>query len=194
MATATDIANMALTMALTGTIGNINDATRNASVCRTSLPLAKGVVFRQYDWNCLQKRAALAKLADVPVFGFANTFKLPEDFMRLSKVSFGRSHKWKVEGRNLLTDAPSVSILYVADTEDYTVLTSDLMAALAAKLAVIISPTVNTKVGVARDCEVAYKEALGNAIASDSAEVSPDDAIDANDWVNARHGNADTDY
>ena len=80
-------------------------------------------LLRQQNWNFAQKRVTLVELATAPVWDFAHQFQLPENpyCLYVLETSLGSDEPWRLEGRALVTDASSVSILYVARITDVTV-------------------------------------------------------------------------
>src|SRR5512146_3270209 len=110
MASQISICNMAV-VALgndSDIIMNLEENTKTARVLRVAWDISVKDVLRDHNWGFAKKRAQLAQLADVPLFGFAYAYKLPSDFVRLAQ--FGETPEdhneldFVLEGQNLLTD------------------------------------------------------------------------------------------
>jgi hypothetical protein len=132
----TDIANLALNHVGEPTIMDINDKNNaTARVVKSIFDQTFREVARDHEWNCLKKRVEAAQLTAAPVFGFSYQYQLPSDFIRLLRLN-GRdirqaTNVYEIEGLNLLTDATSAKIQYIADIKDTTIYDTMLVEALA---------------------------------------------------------------
>lgn len=106
------IANRALLRIGSKAISSLDDGSTSANYCTQLLPQAIDSVFAVYPWRDSLKRAQLAPLATTPAYGFAYQFALPTDFARLKSVDI--EGEWSLEGKNILTDAEAVNIVYAA--------------------------------------------------------------------------------
>ncbi len=190
--TSTDIANDCLHFIGLESVSNIDtDPSKRAQICRRWLPIKRQELFRRHPWNFLIRRAQLAATAETPVFGYAYSFQLPTECLRLYKVQAVNEYDYpecdyKLEGRTIVTNQATCYITYITDTEDYSQMPADIRMALVYGLGVAVAPVLTGKPQITNLCTQAYKEALAEAISADSTENYPDQPLDAEDWVNAR--------
>lgn len=124
MATALEIANMALFECGADAISAFSDATEAARAVNTAWPFVRRSVLRMHPWNSPTKRVTLTADATAPNWEYAARYALPGDFVRLLEIEGDDSEDWRVENGFILTDAPSsIKIRYIYDT---TSLSSDL--------------------------------------------------------------------
>lgn len=146
MASKTEIANMALHRIGAQRIMDINDAdSKSARVVRDFFEHTVREVGRLAEWQCLKDHATLGQLSEAPAFGWDYAYALPVNFLRLVKLN-GVSYRGEpgddheIQGRNLLTDAETAEIEFIAykeDTGDYDPLfVKAIVAKLAAEIAV----------------------------------------------------------
>ena len=96
-------------------------------------------VLRSHPWNCLKRRAVLAKNTTGPDFGWENSFTMPTECHRLITVNGYDSDYvqdyYEIEGRDILTDAEECKITYVLYSEDTTKYDALLIQAIVTLLA-----------------------------------------------------------
>lgn len=136
-------------------ITSLNEGTQGADECKLRYDSARLALLRLFDWDFAIGRVLLARKADTPAFGYKYEFALPSDFVRLSRtkedearasdygytnnpiyiegIGYSYNEKYKIEGRNLLSDRESVGIVYVKDVVD-TSLFDSLFSELLVRL------------------------------------------------------------
>ena len=145
----TQILNLALARIGENRVIDIDDTTQDAARQGRLLyePTAREVM-RAHPWNCLAARQQLAANSPAPAFGWAYSYTLPTQCVRLIKVNGYSTDDgyiqdlYKVEGRDILTDAENMFIEYVEYTDDVTkfdpLLDRAIVTLLASYLASII--------------------------------------------------------
>lgn len=150
MASKTEICNYALALVAIESISSVDAATEPARLCKLHLEQTTREVLRMAYWRSCRRRAALVLNTQAPAFGWAKSYPLPVDWLRM--VSFNecdpdnvRRVMFEVEGRELLTDEGSARIVYIRDITLESaggswnamdpLLTKAVYTALAAKLA-----------------------------------------------------------
>lgn len=124
-------------------------------------------VLRAHPWNFAVKRAVLAPGATLPVSGYAASFPLPPDCLRILDAG---EDSWRVEGRAILADAAAISLRYVARPTDSTLWDASFVAALVANLMWKLTYPV-TKSTTLRDSNfAAYSQLLQQARSIDAQE------------------------
>jgi hypothetical protein len=87
MASATDIANAALTRLGAARITDVADtAKEHARVMLAAIPIARDRLLAAYRWAFAMKRVSLPADADAPDWGFDFAYTLPADFLRIDQV------------------------------------------------------------------------------------------------------------
>lgn len=173
MTDSVSIANAALTLLEADQITSLDDAKTNAKIVKAVYARVYDYVLRQHPWNCAMRRAAIPAESAAPAFGFARQFPLPTDPLCLRLVELvGTDERHEIEGRKILTDAPSpLKIRYVARvTEDQ--LDADCAEAIAYYLAVQIAPRVKNTAAAERMLS-AFEKVLARARSADAMECSP---------------------
>ncbi|MGE0745294.1 MAG: hypothetical protein AB7K86_08605 [Rhodospirillales bacterium] len=84
MASAVDIANLALGHAGAGSIQSLTDPSVEASVCSQFLPIARDALLQTFDWAFATRRAKLsAVVLDTEIYpDFGYGYTLPADYLR----------------------------------------------------------------------------------------------------------------
>ena len=189
MASAVDICNIALTKLGAERIASLGENNESARACNLMYQFTRDAELRSHPWNFAIKRAQLAEDANPPSFGYAASFTLPSDFLRLlppdPAYNFN-THDWQIEGRKILTNETSLlDIRYVARITDTEQFDSLFVHALGARLAVEICEQLtqsNTKAQIMRDD---YKEAIRTARKLNAFENIPAESY-SDTWITAR--------
>lgn len=121
-------------------ITSLSDDNDRARLCNALYEINRDAALRAYPWNFAITRAALGQLASTPAFEFSYEYQLPASPYSLRVLTlFESDSNWKIEGRKLLTDDNSASIIYIArvtDTAEFDALfVETLTSRLAAELA-----------------------------------------------------------
>ena len=78
-------------------------------------------VLHQGLWNFAITRSSINPSTATPSFGFANSFALPSDFVRLVNISTSSTMsdpllRYEIEGTNIVSDSTILYIRYVSDS------------------------------------------------------------------------------
>jgi hypothetical protein len=183
MASEVDIANRALQKLGAARIVSLADDSENARECALCYAPVRDAELRAHPWNFSIKRAQLAADAISPIFGYANSFQLPTDCLRLLPPDVSVNYNsldLQVEGRKILTDVGApLEIRYVSRIEDPNLFDALFIEGLACKMAVELCEKLtqsNSKGAVAReDYKYTIREAKKlNAFENISAEQQTD--------------------
>ncbi|NBC18744.1 MAG: hypothetical protein GVY18_15680 [Bacteroidetes bacterium] len=156
----TAVCNQALALLGQGLIASFEDETQKAGQCRAFYDSSVDAVFECFPWPFAIKRKALAKDADYP--GVWSAYKLPTDYRYFVRNAVDRESDYLIEGRNLVTTARSVTLVYVSRVSEGLwpgQFTEVVAARLAANLAYPVTES-NTK---AANMYAAYKDRLRDA-------------------------------
>lgn len=115
-----EVFNLTLTKLGQDRAASPDDDVEAVRVLRSLWPITIDTVLARHPWRFALTRAQLPAVADVPSYGWARQFELPEDALRLVQV--GDSWVWyqadtprfELEGRMVLTDeAAPLRVRYV---------------------------------------------------------------------------------
>lgn len=183
-----DIGNRALSkLGENLTITSFSDGTPPANAISANFDMVRDDVLRDHPWNCLMTRAQLAPETETPAWGFDYQYQLPSDCLRVVEVEALTSQpKWRVEGRKILTDdGPVLNIVYLKREEDPNEYDSQLVEALATRLALELCETF-TQSNTKKDyLYMAYNDVLRQARRSDAQEGTPTVMLE-DSWLSAR--------
>lgn len=123
-----DVANMALTLLGEQAILSLDDETDAARALKRLYTIALDAALRDHKWNFAQLRRALARHQTSPSFEYDYQYTLPTDpyCLRVLETSLDSDQAWRIEtyktaseqSRVIVTDATSLSILYLARLTD----------------------------------------------------------------------------
>ncbi len=169
-----DICNLALTLLREQPITSLtDDASEAAQLCDRLYADARDWVLRAHPWNFAMARRTLARVSPGPDFGYANAFALPaEPFcLRVITVNDPAVHtRYRIEGRQLLTDDGGVNLVYVARVTDVTTYDAGFVQALAAYLAAQLAYPLTANRSLAAERLDIFGDAMRRAKAIDGIE------------------------
>jgi len=161
---------------------------QEAMLCAQYFELAFRSVARAHDWKCLTAQADISgSLTTTPAFGFAYSYSLPADCIRVLAMSNPQA-AWKVVGRTLQTDETEVLIEYVQYTLNTDVYDPLFVEALSKRLAAYLAPALCGEKALAiTDALIQWNQkiALPNAQWADAAEA-PAMMIESSTWRQSR--------
>lgn len=185
MASDVQICNRALIRLGADTITALTEDTKEGRLCNILYDQLRKALLRSHPWNFAIGRAALAASVDTPAFEFTYSYPLPADCLRVWTL-YNSDAKYQIEGRNLLTDADTVQIIYIkniTDTESFDPLFSSILSLrIAGELSYDI--TSNASLGQALMDE--YMKLRREAKLFDGQEGSPPQ-WDSGDWLDSRY-------
>jgi hypothetical protein len=189
MSSEVEICNRALQKLGAKRIVSLTEDSPNARSCNFAYTIIRDEELRKHTWSCATKRASLAALTELPLFGKALAFQLPSDFIRLLPPDASQNlntHDWQIEGNKIYTDygAP-LEIRYVFRLEDPNVMDSLFKDVVAVKLAMELAEEItqsNTKKNV---LAAEYRSIVNDAKRVNAIErpsgIPPEDT-----WITAR--------
>lgn len=186
MASVVDIANQALIRVGDDSIVSLSDATERARAVNSSWPFVRQEVLRAHSWNAATTRTKLAALASAPSWGFTTRYQLPSDCLKLLEVD--TTTDWRVEGREILTDATGqLSIRYLKDETDTEVYDGALTEAMVLRLAAEVAMRLTDSRTKAEQLLIEYEDRVTEAKILDGEEQSPAE-FEEDGWVTIRRG------
>lgn len=188
MATVTEVSICSNALAKLGedAITALTDNTVRARLCNRLYEPTRDAVLRDHIWNFALKRQELAQDSDEPAWGYSYSYTLPSDCLRVIKTDLDEDKlEWKVEGRAILTDESSCSILFVkreTDPQQFDVLFTDC---LQARLAFELCHGITGKQSLASEKWQEYNDKLRRAKGVDGQEGTTE-IIESSELSDAR--------
>ncbi len=189
MVSTVDICNLALDELGEAAITALDEGSPVANLCSRNYAPARDQVLRSHPWNFAVARRRLARLAEVPAFGFAYGYQRPTDWLRTLSVHAGDGGRdavpYRMEGDRLLSDAPDLFLRYIARVEDPNQYDALFVDALAMRLAARLTKAINQSTGEKERIEALYRDALRKARAVDGVEDFAE-AVPDGSWLGVR--------
>ena len=162
----------------------------NARVCNTFFDSVRDAVLRSHPWNCAIHRKTITALSATPDSDWDHQYQLPTNPWCLRILQVGtiedQPTRWNVEGRRLLTNENSPSIVYVkriTDTNEFDALLIDaFVLKLALKIAMPLTSNQKIVDGLIDEIE---QVSLPEARSIDGQEQSVQ-RIQSTGWTDAR--------
>lgn len=180
------ICNNALLLIGCNPITSLTDGNKAANACSLVFDRTLDTLLRMHLWNFAVTRATLASEATAPAFGYANSYPLPADYIRLVGIE-DTSLPHKIERGKLLTDADVVNLIYIARIEDVTKYDPLFVEAFVLMLAMNLSYILigsSQRIGSLKE-EFDRKLFLAKQV--DGQEDTPD-FLEANTFLDSRIG------
>lgn len=166
------ICNNALIKLGADTITSLSDNTKSARLCNTMYSIVRDEVLRSHLWNFAIGRQQLSQLSTAPSFEFSYQYQLPTDCLRAVRL-YNSVEPFRVEGRKLLTDSNSVSLIYIKKETDVGLYDSVFSDILATKLASEIAYSITKNSGLSQSLKQEYDIKLKHAKRFDAQEGTP---------------------
>src|SRR5438876_4034403 len=153
------ICSNALTLLGDKPIASLTEDSERARLCARHYPRSVFEMLRMVPWGCALKRIALAQSTTAPLFNWSFRYALPDDCVRIWATSMdidegGDGASWDIEGRFLVCNVGTVSVLYVHHITDTLLFDALLEKAitydLAEKLAYPITQNMQMQPGFAK--------------------------------------------
>lgn len=168
------IANRALGRLGKGRIDDLTTGSDLTQYVNTFLGEAIESVLSARSWT-IATRVDLARSLSIPVFGYAYAYVLPIDIINTISVETGGA-AYKPEGNTILTDADSVSIVYVARPADPGILPGYIKQAISTRLAFLLTTPLTSSDALASRIAQEAALALEEAIRADARRMQPGEA------------------
>jgi hypothetical protein len=156
------------------------DNSRRAMLCRKLYPVLKKAVMRNYPWAFALRRQSLAQVSGLEdvYWNWDYVYQLPTDpkclrVLDTSQDDYG--YRWVVEGSYLLTNAPTITIRYIAQIDEPGLYDSQFVEAMGARMAWALAKSITGDDDLVKDCRAEFLMLAGEAHASDSMETTEDE-------------------
>lgn len=194
MASEVSICNAALALVGEPTIDSLTDANNEAAIaCNEAYTRLRDAELRKNRWGFAIKRAQLAAQTPVPLFGKANYFPVPSDYLRLIPLDPADQHH--TDDRTIENSGNAVVIAtqesaplhirYVARVTDPNVFDSMFQDALAGRIAQVIAIKITQSETMYNRAARYYDDAVSDARKANAIEKPPVRAVE-DPWITVR--------
>lgn len=174
-----EIANMALGEVAEQDIVTVDDATAPAKHVRRNIYQAIREVLASGNLKCARQLVELGRLTDIPAVGWAYAYQLPVDYIGIYSFNEVTTEErfqelFEVQGKTLLTDESTASIVYIKDLtmpgNDLSAMPPLVVKACYLNLASKIAWPIQQSRTLKESLEAAFEKALAKAKARDARE------------------------
>ena len=172
-------------------IASLTEDSEAARKCALVIDDCIDETIRAYNWNCATHRAALARSAVAPAFGYAYKYALPAGpdppycLRVISVEDEDETSDYKIEGRFLLTDETTCKILYLKRVEDVNDLDVLCRSAIAARIAAEIAYSLTNSNTLQEAMWTLYGGKIQEATEIDAQEGTAG-KLEAESWIEER--------
>lgn len=163
-----EICNSALFKLGAERISSLTENRKEAQLCAAQYNLIRKKLLRSHPWNFAIARATLGQDADTPIFDYAAQYQLPSDCLRVIRTA--NRTPFNVEGRLLLSDDQTVSIMYIKDVTDVSKFDPTFAEVLSYKLAEDLAIPLVQSVSLKQEMARASLEELRDSRSFDGQE------------------------
>lgn len=186
MASEITIINEALTKLGEQAILTRTEDSRPARTANRTFDSIRDTMLRQHPWNFAIKRTTIAANSTAPDWGYAVSYNLPPDFLRLLSINNPSELPYCIEGTKILTDiSGTLSIRYVSRITDIDSMTFAFREALVARLAMEWAEPLSGTTTLWQQMAEMYKDKLRVAKVDDAQENWPEKIISST-WIDIR--------
>lgn len=150
-----------------------NDRTRLAS---NLFEPVRDFVLRRHPWNCAVKRVVLSPdVINVGLPDYANTFTLPDDFMKVLQVGEYQSEvDYRIESGKLLCDENPLYLRYVWKNTNPATWDGMLVWGMTMSMQAVMAYPITQSASMSQLVEVALRDVLKQARAVDGQDDPPE--------------------
>ncbi len=188
-----DICNSALSKIGVEKIASFAQTSKASVLCNLQYDKIRRKVLREHLWNFAVKRASLAKLVAVPLFGYGAAFQLPAD--NLLPIEVDIDDDWEEEGQTILINSSTCQLKYIYDVTDVSLFDVVFEEVLAYMLAAELAYPLKQSTGLSESMAVKADLALRNGRFYDAkiGRTSKTRKLQADVWLDARVTGLDAD-
>lgn len=182
-----DIVNLALDQIGVPPLVSLTDPTEVAKKCKRAYDPQRQAALRDHVWNFAVKTESLG--ADATAYNphFGASYTLPALCLRALSINDDPDAEFKIEGRHIVTDEPSVVLTYIQDVTDPTLWDALFQTAFPVRLASHLALAIPHNSTMAKDLLALY-ESLKTGAAGVDGQEGTQDAYQTNDLIVVRGG------
>lgn len=178
--TKTGVANLALSLIKNDQVTSIDPPDRGSKAAKAAALWyddARREVLSEHDWDFAKKRVNLSA-GTPPAFGWAASYQLPSDCLRISTIG-DEANPWtsqyfRIEGQYILcNESGPIQLCYISDIDDITKFTPKFLVAFAKKLGSYISAVLTGSLNMMQGLGDEATDTLSDAKSLDSQQNPP---------------------
>lgn len=185
MASDVQICNRALIRLGADTITALSEDSKEGRLCNILFDQVRQALLRSHPWNFAIARATLAASVTAPAFEFTYSYPLPSDCLRVWQL-YNSNEDYKIEGKNLLTNAATVQIVYIKDVTDTSEFDSLFSTILSLRIGMELAYNITSNASISTALTDEYLKLRREAKLFDGQEGSAP-KWDDGDWLDSRH-------
>lgn len=135
-------------------------------------PTIRAQVLRSHPWNCAIARVVLSPDATPPVFGFANRFLRPSNWLRTLAVGRQDCERltYRSEGAYFLSDEASFPLVYVFDNDNPATYDAGLFGSMELAMAAAMAYAVTRSTSLTEAVLSEFRANIAAARATDGQD------------------------
>lgn len=186
MASVVEIWNLALISLGVDRVLDPLEESEGARKCAAVYPILRDDELSSHPWNFAINRKSLALTPDEPEYGFASSFQLPSDCLRV--IELFPKYEYKVEGDRLLTNSGDASVMYIRQVTDPNAMPPYFRNLLSSRIRYELAYSLTDSATAIERFFALYETIRNKAKAIDAQEGTPTNLF-SDRWINARAGN-----
>lgn len=156
-------------------ISSFEDGTSAAKRCAILYPSIRNAMLRAHPWDCARKRVVLAPLSTVPAFDYAYQYQMPADWLRTLQIGDRRcALDYVIEGKQILTDAKSLPLVYIWRNEIEASWDDTLVELMTAKMTSVLAYPITQSASMEQVKETEFQQLFKQAKAVNGQENQPE--------------------
>jgi hypothetical protein len=181
----TSICNLALLSLGQDPITDLAGEEKAARYCRRYYPVARDACLQAGNFGFSRKRKSLAQSVNIPVFGWAFAYELPNDFLKVLVFNDTQT-LYEREGNFILTDEVFAHLRYIARVEDTNTFDALFVDALASRVAMELAVPLARSSELYAIAEKRYRVKIAESRTVDSQTSGGPSFPDDTGWLEAR--------
>lgn len=188
----TAICNLALSLFGNSRIGDIDEQSITANLCKVWYEQTRNEVLSEsgVEWVCAKTRTQLSQISDDPAFGWDYQYQLPADCLKIIGIVTDegdiKNIPWTREADRILTNEEECYLLYIKQITDPTKFSPLLARAIYTLLASVLAARLAQNLQKSRELLLEYTEVvLSKAKMSNAEDGYLEEEEGAYDWEEA---------
>lgn len=184
MASATDIANRALTLLGQQPIASLDETAPRAEAVKRIYTTSRDSLFEMHPWSWATRRTALARKTETPAWGYGYHYALPTDMAKI--IAVYPDHEYAIEADGLLSSEEEVYLHYVRYVKTEGIYPALFVDALAARVAMDLAKSITESSTDWEAMTLLFKTAMHEAKLADAQRATANHPGRVDSWIGAR--------
>jgi len=167
-----DIANLAIVKLGGERLTSLTEDNNRAVAFNALYTHTRDAVLEDHPWQFARTRVTLAQASPVPLFGYAQRYALPGDYLALVGTD-DDTQPWMVEDHHVFSNRSSMMIVYIRVITDTARFSPTFIDALAERLAAEMAIAITGKTDLKQFHWEVYLQKISTAGTRDSQSQTP---------------------